>query len=321
MLLLQTAILLLLTSTVPAPVEITSNQPEQVDVQEEKTESGRELLYRWLKASQELNGSVVNFRRFSYDDAIQFERRGEGKISIANNFRWRIDISPDQQIIRMLDELKDGEILSHKLGDVRYEVASESSSTCMRKNGNLHRWKNEGSRVIPDSYSQVSIARSIFEFEPAIFVIPTMLRMFIESSNRFPLEEQRNKFWQTCRFELGEKHGEIAHLVIRNDSSTVIRRIDILLDRKTWFPDAVKILEAEGAKSTTYVFEKRIRLRFPNSRTFEEPEIAKKLQAEKEWKVLTSTLEGSAKSILENSAEFEAAQIRDALILATKLFL
>ena len=127
------------------------------------------------------------------------------------------------------------------------------------------------------------------------------------------MRNKRNEFWQTCRFELGEKHGDLAHLVIQNDASPVIRRIDILLDRKRWLPDAIRISDAKGTMITTYVFEKWASHCFLIPRLFDEPEIVKKLLAEQELKELTS--------ILQNAAEFEASQIRDALLCVLWLVL
>ena len=189
MLLLRIAILLLMPSTVPAPAEIISDQPDRVEYQKEK--SGRELLYQWLKESQKLNWRAVQFHRFSYHEATRLERSGEGTIRVANGFRWRIDILPDQTLTHELGELADGETLLHKIGDVQYEVVSESHSTYMREYGNLHHWKNDETGVIPESYAKVTIANSVFDFEPANFVIPTILKMFIDLSSKFPLAEQK----------------------------------------------------------------------------------------------------------------------------------
>ena len=204
------------------------------------------ILKEWEASSGKIKKLYGSHRRYVYDSVFQVELRAEGHFWFEAPDKGRIDIKPSP--------VEPGQTNPKKRGpDGRpYTVKPDTPE----------QWVSNGTEIQRVNHSDKTIE---------VFPIPKEMqgKNIVEGPLPFLFGMKAERVKQRYKLRLGERHGTIMQInkvptrVVHIKAEPRLRRdaanwskADVVLDWKTYYPAAIKLLDPAGTKETVYSFSK-----------------------------------------------------------------
>lgn len=227
MLIVYALLTLLSTPTVPAPC---------VDANVELTVE--EVVTKWVEASRTSGQRQGSFRIYEYDTELLTEKRGVGRFFIESPHRWRVDFQPAGNIQEDQIHLIKGEQYTLEPVVASHVILTENSLYDFpqtAKPAPKITFKNLFSNLI--SYR----ARHLLSIGP--------LTMF---------PHRNENLFNSHEIQFGDKNESGIHLIFTPAEKLYVGyvKFEVLLNKETHLPKAVKVHGPESNSKTVYVFHR-----------------------------------------------------------------
>lgn len=199
------------------------------------------LLQAWEKQTTGIDTLQGVFRRYEYDSVFMTEKRAVGRYWFGSPDKARMDFQPDPEIVEAAKKTP-GEKLTHQFNGKTYSVESEKTTS----------WICTGKEILEinhdlKQYSKMEIPAKFQGQRITDGPMPFLFGMKADSvSERY-------------KMAFGPKHDPnsqihiIAYPIVPGLRKE-FQKAELLLDPKTYLPQAVKLWDPSGNKETTYMF-------------------------------------------------------------------
>lgn len=221
----------------PLPVTVMEESPRTLDG----------ILNAWVKASRDFGAATTEFECFVYDVVFETEKRSRGTYSYARPFDFRAEFQPAP--------IKPGDVGRMRNQSGEPYTLVPGTEEVWRADGTRLRYVRESGKVVEllefpkrDGVARgVDIKRSLFSgirIEPAG-------ASFVRGITRDDVTER-------FQWSLGSIDGDriLLHARPRTRIDSVqYSKIDILLDRRDYLTQAIRIHDSARTKETVYSFD------------------------------------------------------------------
>lgn len=199
------------------------------------------LLQTWEQKTAGIDTLQGSFRRYTYDSVFMTEKRAVGRYWFGSPDKARMDFQPDPEIAKALSTAPEGK-LHHEFQGKTFSVEVDTARTWICTGKEIlevdHPQKQYSRMEIPQEYQGQRITDG---------PLPFLFGMKADSvSTRYKLV-------------FGEKHDPQSqvHIVaypLLPQLRREFQRAELLLDPKTYMPQAVKLWDPSGNVETVYLF-------------------------------------------------------------------
>ncbi len=202
------------------------------------------LLSDWAASSAKIDRLEGEHLRRVYDLTYEVEKLSQGRFYYETPDKGRINISPVLITAKMLEQRASGDVLTKKRKDGKpFEVKSDQEEC----------WSCDGSRVY-----EMDIAKK----EARVAQLPTDLqgKNIMDSPLPFlfgmPPEKAKRRFKMSLLRPIEPKssHAYLHILPRLPQDAGSWASADVILDRNTFLPSAVQLIDPAGTKITVYSF-------------------------------------------------------------------
>ena len=204
------------------------------------------ILVQWEEASRSSRWSEFDFKRFIYDSVFQIEKRSKGKLYLAHPVQWRIDIVP---------LLVNSETTSQKLTSEGkpYSLESDTSEIWIRNGQKLAQAIEQ-----KEKYYQVHTIpgqgeRNSF-IDWSVFTRLGVLGPVGEFWFGLSAADAVERFQFTLLPQTDKKRVWLKIVPKQKSDKRNWQQSEVILERNTLRPLAVKILNPAGTTETVYSF-------------------------------------------------------------------
>ncbi|MEW4488414.1 hypothetical protein AB1L42_10060 [Thalassoglobus sp. JC818] len=200
------------------------------------------VLQTWEQKTAGIKSLKGQFVRYTYDYVFLTEKRAVGQYWFGAPDKARMDFHPDPQIVEYSKKLPAGQKLTHEVSGTTFEVSADE----------LKSWICTGEEILeldhePKTYSKMEIPAEYRGQRITDGPMPFLFGMKADSVK------------QRYAMTFGKKHSldSQIHIVAIPMVAALRRefsRAEIMLNPKTFMPQAVKLWDPSGNQETTYIF-------------------------------------------------------------------
>jgi hypothetical protein len=199
-----------------------------------------EIIAAWQEAAAELGPFEMELALYEYDKVFQTERRGEGKCWIESPEQWRWDVTPAEV------DVSENEIRGHV-----YEVMPAEFRSIVRTPRELHMYDSrqwEWLPIVRGDFKWSFHSDNGFDHPFRWLVFP---HLYADDFDSLQIQVTRPENQAGSKTSEDRVHLQIDAL--KPSDRRDWYRVDLLMNRETSLPSAVKVVDPSQNRETVYV--------------------------------------------------------------------
>lgn len=231
------------TQQVPSAGQLAAGSPNvQMEIKPERLDPRMLiLLEEWEARTADINTLQGVFRRYEYDSVFMTEKRAVGRYWFGSPDKARMDFQPDPDVEKNKAAAPDKPLL-HEVNGKTYTVEVDD----------LKSWICTGKEILEVDHPQKQFSR--MEIPPQY-----QGQRITDGPMPFLFGMKADSVKKRYKMAFGEKHDPASQVhIIAYPLVPALRKefqkAELLLDPKTYLPQAVKLWDPSGNKETVYLF-------------------------------------------------------------------